>query len=40
MRDAVRQLVDMGIDFFMTALPMPEREVFAADVMPSLQAPL
>jgi hypothetical protein len=28
----------MGIDFFMTALPLPEREVFAGDVMPVLRA--
>ena len=32
------QLVDMGVDFFMTALPMPEREVFAAEIMPAVRA--
>jgi len=31
------QLVEMGIDFFMTSLPMPEREPFAAEVMPALR---
>jgi len=31
------ELVDMGIDYFTTALPMPERERFAADVMPALR---
>ncbi len=35
--DRMGELVDMGVDFFMTALPMPEREVFAADVMPILR---
>lgn len=30
-------LVEMGIDFFFTALPMPEREPFAAEVMPALR---
>jgi hypothetical protein len=28
----------MGVDFFMTALPMPERERFAAEVMPAVRA--
>jgi 5,10-methylenetetrahydromethanopterin reductase len=32
------ELVDMGVDFFMTALPPPEREPFAAHVMPPLRA--
>jgi 5,10-methylenetetrahydromethanopterin reductase len=32
------ELVEMGIDFFMTALPMDEREVFAAEVMPAVRA--
>ena len=32
------QLVDMGVDFFMTALPMPERKVFAAEIMPAVRA--
>lgn len=32
------ELVDLGIDFFMTALPMPEREPFAAEVMPAVRA--
>ena len=36
--DRLGQLVDMGVDFFMTALPMPEREVFAAEVMPALRS--
>jgi 5,10-methylenetetrahydromethanopterin reductase len=31
------RLVEMGIDYFTTALPMPERERFAADVMPALR---
>lgn len=31
------QLVEMGVDFFMTALPMPEREPFAAEVMPAVR---
>jgi 5,10-methylenetetrahydromethanopterin reductase len=36
--DRLGRLVDMGVDFFMTALPMPEREVFAAEVMPALRS--
>jgi 5,10-methylenetetrahydromethanopterin reductase len=36
--DRLAELVDMGVDFFMTALPMPEREPFAAEVMPALRA--
>ncbi|MFI5046162.1 MAG: LLM class flavin-dependent oxidoreductase [Acidimicrobiia bacterium] len=36
--DRLGQLVEMGVDFFMTALPMPEREPFAADVMPAVRA--
>jgi 5,10-methylenetetrahydromethanopterin reductase len=36
--DRMSELVDMGIDFFMTALPMPEREPFAIEVMPALRA--
>jgi 5,10-methylenetetrahydromethanopterin reductase len=32
------QLVEMGVDFFMTALPADESEVFAADVMPQVRA--
>jgi alkanesulfonate monooxygenase SsuD/methylene tetrahydromethanopterin reductase-like flavin-dependent oxidoreductase (luciferase family) len=35
--DRLGELVDMGIDYFTTALPMPERERFAADVMPALR---
>jgi alkanesulfonate monooxygenase SsuD/methylene tetrahydromethanopterin reductase-like flavin-dependent oxidoreductase (luciferase family) len=35
--DRMGELVDMGVDFFMTALPMPEREPFAAQVMPALR---
>ena len=34
----IRHLVEMGVDFFMTALPMPEREPFAAEVMPAVRA--
>jgi alkanesulfonate monooxygenase SsuD/methylene tetrahydromethanopterin reductase-like flavin-dependent oxidoreductase (luciferase family) len=36
--DRMGELVDMGVDFFMTVLPMAERERFAADVMPPLRA--
>jgi 5,10-methylenetetrahydromethanopterin reductase len=32
------ELVGIGVDFFMTALPMPEREPFAAEVMPTVRA--
>jgi 5,10-methylenetetrahydromethanopterin reductase len=32
------QLVEMGIDCFTCALPVPERERFAAEVMPALRA--
>jgi 5,10-methylenetetrahydromethanopterin reductase len=35
--DRMGELVEMGVDFFMTALPMPEREPFAALVMPALR---
>jgi 5,10-methylenetetrahydromethanopterin reductase len=35
--DRMGELVEMGIDFFMTALPMDEREPFAARVMPELR---
>lgn len=35
--DRMTQLVEMGMDFFMTSLPMPEREPFAAHVMPALR---
>jgi alkanesulfonate monooxygenase SsuD/methylene tetrahydromethanopterin reductase-like flavin-dependent oxidoreductase (luciferase family) len=35
--DRLGGLVDMGIDFFFTALPIPEREAFAAHVMPALR---
>lgn len=35
--DRLGELVGMGIDFFFTALPMPEREPFAAHVMPALR---
>jgi hypothetical protein len=31
-------LVEMGIDFFMVALPSSEREIFAAEVMPEVRA--
>jgi hypothetical protein len=30
-------LVALGIDFFITTIPMPEREPFAAQVMPALR---
>ena len=36
--DRLAQLVEMGVDFFMTALPPPEREPFAAEVMPAVRA--
>ena len=36
--DRLAQLVDMGVDFFMTALPPSERESFAAEVMPAVRA--
>jgi 5,10-methylenetetrahydromethanopterin reductase len=36
--DRMGELVDLGVDFFMTALPMDEREPFATDVMPALRA--
>jgi 5,10-methylenetetrahydromethanopterin reductase len=36
--DRLGALVEMGVDFFMTALPMPEREPFAANVMPRLRS--
>jgi 5,10-methylenetetrahydromethanopterin reductase len=36
--DRLGQLVEIGVDFFMSALPMPEREPFAAQVMPSVRA--
>jgi 5,10-methylenetetrahydromethanopterin reductase len=36
--DRMGALVELGIDFFMTAIPMPEREPFAAEVMPALRA--
>jgi 5,10-methylenetetrahydromethanopterin reductase len=36
--DRLGQLIELGIDFFMTSLPMPEREVFAATVMPQLRS--
>lgn len=35
--DRLGELIDIGIDFFMTALPMPEKEVFALEVMPQLR---
>jgi 5,10-methylenetetrahydromethanopterin reductase len=31
------ELVEMGIDFFITALPTAEQETFAADVMPAVR---
>jgi alkanesulfonate monooxygenase SsuD/methylene tetrahydromethanopterin reductase-like flavin-dependent oxidoreductase (luciferase family) len=36
--DRLSHLVEIGIDFFMTALPMPERQRFATDVMPPVRA--
>jgi 5,10-methylenetetrahydromethanopterin reductase len=36
--ERLSELVDLGADFFMTALPMPERERFAAEVMPAVRA--
>jgi alkanesulfonate monooxygenase SsuD/methylene tetrahydromethanopterin reductase-like flavin-dependent oxidoreductase (luciferase family) len=35
--DRLGQLVEMGIDFFVSAFPPAEREIFAAQVMPSLR---
>jgi 5,10-methylenetetrahydromethanopterin reductase len=35
--DRLGDLVHMGVDFFMTALPMDERETFAAEVMPAVR---
>jgi 5,10-methylenetetrahydromethanopterin reductase len=35
--DRLGAMVESGIDFFMTALPMAEREQFAAHVMPALR---
>lgn len=35
--DRLGGLVEMGIDFVMNSLPMPEREPFAAEVMPALR---
>ncbi len=32
------QLVELGIDFFIVALPMPELELFASEVMPTVRA--
>jgi 5,10-methylenetetrahydromethanopterin reductase len=36
--DRLGELVDLGLDFFVTALPPAERERFAAEVMPPLRA--
>ena len=36
--DRLGQLVEMGVDFFTCALPVPERERFASDVMPALRS--
>jgi len=35
--DRLAQLVEKGVDFFITALAMSEREPFAADVMPQMR---
>ncbi len=35
--DRLGALVDLGVDFFITALPPAEKEVFAAEVMPALR---
>ena len=35
--DRLAELVDLGLDFFITALQSPEKETFAADVMPPLR---
>jgi 5,10-methylenetetrahydromethanopterin reductase len=35
--DRLGPFVERGVDFFMTPLPMPEREIFAAQVMPALR---
>lgn len=36
--DRLGELVGMGVDFFTCALPVPERERFAAEVMPAVRA--
>jgi hypothetical protein len=36
--DRLGELVDLGLDFFVTALPPAERERFAGEVMPTLRA--
>jgi 5,10-methylenetetrahydromethanopterin reductase len=36
--DRLGQLVELGIDFFITALPIAEQEAFASDVMPVVGA--
>jgi alkanesulfonate monooxygenase SsuD/methylene tetrahydromethanopterin reductase-like flavin-dependent oxidoreductase (luciferase family) len=36
--DRIGQLVEMGVDYFMIGVPMPEREIFATEVMPPLRA--
>jgi 5,10-methylenetetrahydromethanopterin reductase len=35
--DRLGELVEMGVDYFTTALPMAERERFAGEVMPALR---
>jgi 5,10-methylenetetrahydromethanopterin reductase len=35
--ERLAELVEMGLEFFMTSIPSPEREVFAAEVMPALR---
>jgi 5,10-methylenetetrahydromethanopterin reductase len=36
--DRIGEMVELGLDFFVTALPEPERERFAGEVMPALRA--
>jgi 5,10-methylenetetrahydromethanopterin reductase len=35
--DRMSQLVDMGLDFFMSSLPEPEREPYCTEIMPALR---
>jgi len=36
--DRLGELVSMGVDFFVTALPLAEKDLFAAEVMPQVRA--
>jgi 5,10-methylenetetrahydromethanopterin reductase len=35
--ERLSELVELGLDFFMTSIPLPERELFVAQVMPALR---